>query len=436
MRTAEAKRTKSQRGQALILALGMLFVLMLGASVLFLFGSALAGKGRAQRAADLAALSAARAMRDDLDRLFEPARIDGRPNPFHLSEAEYLARARSTALAIGRANGVRLSAADVTFPGDNGFAPARVKVAVRDAVAVRGDSVAVAAAAVAEVVAPLGDGAPLEAAGDGYSGPLAYRQGKPMRPDVARAFDRMQAAARADGVHLIVTSGYRSDAEQAELYARHPDPKWVAPPGKSLHRFGTELDLGPPGAYGWLSRNARRFHFVQRYSWEPWHYGYGLNPRSAPPRADGRSAVPSFVPAAYRDTIARVASRWNVSAALLAAQLYVESGFNPFAVSPAGAGGIAQFMPGTARTYGLHDPFDPHRSIAAQAHLMRDLLRQFASVSLALAAYNAGPGAVARCGCMPPYPETRAYVVRVLALMGAGGEVQPGGSSLEVRLVA
>ena len=49
--------------------------------------------------------------------------------------------------------------------------------------------------------------------------------GKPMRPDVARAFDRMEAAARTDGVRLVVTSGYRSDAEQAELYARHPDPK-------------------------------------------------------------------------------------------------------------------------------------------------------------------------------------------------------------------
>ena len=435
MRTAGAKRTRSQRGQALIIALGVLFVLMLGASVLFLLGTALAGKGRAQRAADLAALSAARSMRDDLDRLFEPATIDGRPNPYHLSAAGYLARARAAALAIGRANGAHLRSADVTFPGGDGFAPSRVKVTVHGDVPVRRDSVAVEAVAVAEVVAPLGEGTPLEASGDGYSGPLAYRQGKPMRPDVARAFDRMEAAARADGVHLIVTSGYRSDAEQAELYARHPDPKWVAPPGKSLHRFGTELDLGPPAAYGWLARNARRFHFIQRYEWEPWHYGYGLNPRSAPPRADGRSAVPSFVPVAYRDTIARAASRWNVSAALLAAQLYAESGFNPFAVSPAGARGIAQFMPGTARTYGLRDPFDPHRSIAAQAHLMRDLLRQFASVSLALAAYNAGPGAVARCGCMPPYPETRAYVVRVLALMGAGGEVLPGGSSLDVRLV-
>jgi hypothetical protein len=46
----------------------------------------------------------------------------------------------------------------------------------------------------------------------------------------------------------------------------------VAPPGKSLHRCGTELDLGPPSAYGWLARNAERFHFVQRYAWEPWHW--------------------------------------------------------------------------------------------------------------------------------------------------------------------
>ena len=105
MSAADAKRTESQRGQALIVALGARFVLMLGASVLFSFGSALAGKGRAQRAADLAALSAARSMKNNLDRLFEPVTIDGRPNPYRLSEAEYLARARDAALTIGRATG-------------------------------------------------------------------------------------------------------------------------------------------------------------------------------------------------------------------------------------------------------------------------------------------------------------------------------------------
>ena len=71
----------------------------------------------------------------------------------------------------------------------------------------------------------------------------------------------------------------------------------------------------------------------------------------------------------------------GVGAALLAAQLYAESNFNPNAVSSAGAQGIAQFMPGTARTYGLTDPFDPGAAIDAQAHLMHDLLAQLGSGS-------------------------------------------------------
>ena len=92
-----------------------------------------------------------------------------------------------------------------------------------------------------------------------------------MRPDVAEAFDRMAAAAAADGTALIITSAFRSDAEQARLWEANPDPKWVAPPGTSLHRLDTELDLGPPSAYEWLASNAERFGIVQRYAWEPWH---------------------------------------------------------------------------------------------------------------------------------------------------------------------
>src|SRR4051812_22256919 len=101
-----------------------------------------------------------------------------------------------------------------------------------------------------------------------------------MRPDVALAFDRMDRAARADGVALVINSGFRSDAEQAELWRRHPDPRWVAPPGTSLHRNGTELDLGPPAAYGWLAAHAERFHFVQRYSWELGPFSSGSSRRS------------------------------------------------------------------------------------------------------------------------------------------------------------
>jgi len=120
---------------------------------------------------------------------------------------------------------------------------------------------------------------------------------------------------------------------------------------------------------------------------------------------------------------------------LLAAQLYAESGFNPFARSPAGAEGIAQFMPGTADAYGLADPYDTEAAIDAQAHLMSDLLKQFGGkVALALAGYNAGAGAVARYGGVPPYAETRAYVARILGLLGGAGALTTS-TGLEARLV-
>jgi hypothetical protein len=261
-----------------------------------------------------------------------------------------------------------------------------------------------------------------------------------MRPDVAQAFDRMDRAARADGVTLVINSALRTDAEQAVLWAQHPDPKWVAPPGTSLHRNATELDLGPRSAYPWLAENAPRFHFQQRYAWEPWHWGFVLNPRStvrakAADGALGGRALPDFVPDRFAPAINRAAQRWSVSAALLAAQLSAESGFNPFAVSPAGAQGIAQFMPGTARGMGLDDPFDAAEAIDAQAHLMRDLLRQFGTVPLALAAYNAGPAPVQACACIPPFPESRGYVARILALLDGAGQTPPGTPGLTVRLV-
>jgi hypothetical protein len=378
---------------------------------------------------DLAALSVARSMRDDLPRLTAPPVLpNGLPNPFHMPRPVFLARARQAGLEAARRNGI--GPVRVSFPDAISPVPLTTRVELAP------DRWAKAQAAPS---LPL----PSRSSADGdYSGPLATRQGKQMRPDVARAFDRLAAAARRDGLALIVNSAYRSDAEQARLFAANPDPRWVARPGTSLHRCGTELDIGPSGAYGWLAANAPRFGFVKRYSWEPWHFGYSRGPApcsaaSGRPARPGDGAepegVPSFVPRQYRGPLERAAARQGVSARLLAAQLQAESGFDPRAVSPAGAEGIAQFMPATAGAYGLRDPFDPVAAIGAQAHLMSDLLNQFGSVPLALAAYNAGPAAVEACDCVPPYPETQAYVARIIALMdGAGEWVAP----LEVRLVA
>jgi hypothetical protein len=427
-------RMGGEGGQVLLLVVAGLAAVLVGGFVLGAVARGMAAHDAAQRAADLGALAGARAMFAAYPRLFEPAVFDGAANGRHLDKAAYVALARAAAARVAAANGAGQEV-EVTFPDGETFAPVRVRVRVRGRVEVAGRAASLAAVAEAELAPAGADGF---AHGGGYGGPLALRQGVPMRPDVALAFDRMEAAARADGVALIINSGFRSDAEQAVLWARNPDPRWVAPPGQSLHRYGTELDLGPASAYGWLAANAARFRFVQRYSWEPWHFGFTLNPGSSPSSGgDGRrgGGVPGFVPERFAPLLSQAAQRWNVSATLLAAQLYAESDFNPFAVSSAGAQGIAQFMPGTAAAYGLADPFDAAQAIDAQAHLMRDLLRRFADVPLALAAYNAGPAGVAACGCVPAIPETRGYVARILGLMGGAGEVMGAGGGLAVRLV-
>lgn len=450
----EAKR---QDGQALPLALGGALVLIAAALALVAIAGAITGKGRVQRAADLAAISAARSMRDDLSRLLSPSRLpDGSPNPEHIEKAAYLARARDAAAAAAKANGVSAANLRVSFPDADSFAPVRVETMVVASIEVRGGGSRTEASAVAEAGAPsssASESAATMASGGGYSGPLVYRQGHGMRPDVGAAFDLMAAAAGRDGFALIVNSAFRSDAEQAALFAAHPDPTWVAPPGHSLHRCATELDLGPETAYGWLAANAGRFGFLMRYPWERWHFGFtaGPAPCSAAGNAvDARAAMgvlaggdgslsggdglPAFVPERFRAPLLRAAAHWNVSAALLAAQLMAESNFNPYASSPAGAQGIAQFIPSTAASYGLRDPFDPAEAMDAEAHLMSDLIGRFGSPQLALAAYNAGPAPVEACGCVPAIPETTAYVSRILALLGgAGALVAP---SFEVRLVS
>jgi len=444
------KRAREESGQALILALGGSLCLLAAALALVAIAGAVTGKGRAQRAADLVAISAVRSLRDNLPRLLSPPRLrDGRPNPDHLGKVAYLARGRAAGLAAARANGVDPDRVRIRFPDAGTFAPVRAEATVvaglREGEGQRVEASAVAEAAAAYGVSTAGGGTSI-ASGGGYSGPLVVRDGEGMRPDVAAAYDEMAAAAQADGVTLLVVSGFRSDAEQAELFAAHPDPTWVAPPGHSLHRCATELDLGPSSAYGWLAADAGRFGFVQRYSWESWHYGFDAGPAPCSPAgealetSDGGStatlvstSLPAFVPLQYRDLILRSAARWHVPAALMAGQLMAESSFDPTAGSPAGAQGIAQFMPSTAAAYGLANPYDPVAAIDAEAHLMSDLLRQFGSPELALAAYNAGPAPVEACHCIPPYPETQAYVTRILALIGgAGGIAMP---SFEVRLV-
>lgn len=118
----------------------------------------------------------------------------------------------------------------------------------------------------------------------------------------------------------------------------------------------------------------------------------------------------------YSAYIEQVARRHRLEPELLHAVVSAESSYNPQAVSRAGAMGLMQLMPDTARRFGVADPFDPLANLNGGAQYLRLLLDQFRSVNLALAAYNAGEGAVSRYGnTIPPFPETQTYVRRVIS---------------------
>ncbi len=119
----------------------------------------------------------------------------------------------------------------------------------------------------------------------------------------------------------------------------------------------------------------------------------------------------------FADLFNTIGTRYGVDPVLLAAMARTESAFQPGAVSPAGAQGLMQLMPGTAKGLGVTDPFDPAQSVDGAARLMRDLLDRFGRVDHALAGYNAGPGAVLRYAGVPPYAETQGYVAKILALV-------------------
>lgn len=178
-RAGVLRRLRDERGQVLLLALGGAFALLVAALALVAIAGAVTGKGRVQRAADLAAVSAARSMRDDLPRLLSPPTLpNGLPNPLHMEKAVYLLRARTAAFEAARANGVAATRLRVGFPDWISFAPLRVRAAVTAELDLggvgrraTGRRVAVETSAVAEATAPASGGYAPSAAAGGSSRP-------------------------------------------------------------------------------------------------------------------------------------------------------------------------------------------------------------------------------------------------------------------------
>ena len=135
---------------------------------------------------------------------------------------------------------------------------------------------------------------------------------------------------------------------------------------------------------------------------------------AAEPRADVASVLDSTP---YGEIISAMSEANGVDPMLVRALIQVESRYNPRARSSKGAMGLMQLMPQTAREYNLRNPYDPKSNIEAGIKRLKSLIDRW-GVELALAAYNAGEGAVTRFNGVPPYRETRSYVSRILAIAG------------------
>ena len=133
---------------------------------------------------------------------------------------------------------------------------------------------------------------------------------------------------------------------------------------------------------------------------------------TTPPRTVPRPAAPSQD---VNAAVSAASTRHQIDSDLINSVIHAESGFNPRAVSPKGAQGLMQLMPGTASKLGVENPFDPTANVDGGTQYLRDLLDYYhGDMAKALAAYNAGPQRVARYHGVPPYRETHAYVARII----------------------
>jgi soluble lytic murein transglycosylase-like protein len=240
---------------------------------------------------------------------------------------------------------------------------------------------------------------------------------------------KTHSAASARGFSPI---GPKADARFGEALDKATT---VQPPASTTTAHGATLAdyqrRRPTDAASTLFGNSTLFSGrLDRLTRRPFDNGpFTANPKSAatakPSESETTSsAEPTAHPvearASIQNSIQAAARKHNLPPKLIRSVIHAESNFRADAVSPAGAQGLMQLMPATARELGVTDPFDVAQNIDGGARYLRQMLDRFdGDLKLALAAYNAGPGTVQRYNGDVPYRETRDYVRRVLVGMGA-----------------